>query len=87
MFLFVHVCVIVSHPNLTRTRTLTQAKANVDFITAHTDPSTGLVAFGYYGDWLAVEVIYIDICDHYKDGYARGNIHISVIITTMALCL
>lgn len=31
------------------------AKAVVDFLSDHRDPSTGLVTYGYYGDWLAIE--------------------------------
>ena len=35
---------------------LSQAKSNVDFLSQHADPVSGLVSFGYYGDWLAAEV-------------------------------
>eukprot|EP00750_Incisomonas_marina_P009219 INCI15853.1.p1 GENE.INCI15853.1~~INCI15853.1.p1 ORF type:complete len:956 (+),score=122.30 INCI15853.1:192-3059(+) len=31
------------------------AKSNVDFLSQHADPVSGLVSFGYYGDWLAAE--------------------------------
>jgi len=31
------------------------AKALIDFLNRHVDPTMGLVQFGYYGDWLALE--------------------------------
>ena len=31
------------------------ARSVVDFLTRHVAPETGLVEFGYYGDWCAAE--------------------------------
>ena len=36
-------------------KSFSAAKAVVDFLSDHTDPATGLISYGYYGDWLAIE--------------------------------